>query len=166
MSIAFTTNIAPSRILRRISLGFFAIASFSLMYVVLFVDGSLALPVLGVVFLMTLGNAWLLHRFWRAQLVYQLQVSEAGDLVLRRLGVSFEIIDTWQVELKAAALCSSFLTIFCLREIESNKERRLLVCVDSLSGDAYRQLGIALRWLESKSAGKKKAQGELADGNF
>lgn len=165
MSIAFSVNIVPSRILRRLSFGIYLLSVLSLVYASLILD-ILARPItLTVVAAICLVNALLLNRFWSRQASFQLLMSDTGDLILRQLNSRLDVFESWQVKLHSATVFSTCLILICLRDSDG-KDRRLIVFSDSIASSAHRQLCVSLRWLQHKSQGDEKTKVALTDGNF
>lgn len=101
---------------------------------------------------------WAFQRFLKSRHYYQLQLSAAGDLILRQGA------QTFAANVLPSTTLWGGLMLLHLR-LENGVDVRIPVTKDCLDGESYRRLSVGLRWiLGRRNDSKQKNVGDL--GNF
>lgn len=154
MSIALSVNIGPSNILRRLTLSFWCLSLISGAIGIYSVVHSI-FPVffLGVALHIFL-HMCLLKELRAPSPTYHLELSDAGEMVLRILDVEhhekYRVTQSQTVYLTQSTLSWPSLMILSLR-LESSHVLRIIIMPDSISKIGFRRLAVAVQCMTASA---------------
>nr|WP_315475623.1 hypothetical protein [uncultured Undibacterium sp.] len=170
MSIAISVVIGPSKVMRWLLLFIVSCTSVAWLCVLYWYLPSANLIVAGVglaiAFLVLYVVLRALRYTLRQPMAFGLDVSNIGDVLLRRLDASGRVLESDSVKLRSPLiLWSSLLLLLLSLQNESGSVTRLLILRDSVSGEGFRRLSLAFHWL-AQAQTHTSVQNDLSEGNF
>nr|WP_314863492.1 protein YgfX [uncultured Undibacterium sp.] len=169
MSIAISVVIGPSKVMRWLLLFIVSCTSVAWLCVLYWYLPRANLIVAGVglaiAFLVLYVVLRALRYTLRQPMAFGLDVSNIGDVLLRRLDASGRVLESDSVKLRSPLILWSSLLLLLSLQNESGSVTRLLILRDSVSGEGFRRLSLAFHWL-AQAQTHTSVQNDLSEGNF
>jgi hypothetical protein len=154
MSIAFSVSIGPSKILRRLTLSFWCLSLISGIIGIYFVVHPIFAVFSSGVALHIFLHMCLLKKLRASSSTYHLELSDAGEMVLRILDLEHHekhrVTQSQIVYLTQSTLSWPSLMILSLR-LESSHLLRIIIMPDSISKIGFRRLAVAVRCMTASA---------------
>ena len=153
MTIGITALIKPSKILiiSLVLMSFFALLSI-LWAAFLLWHHHYSHLIITTFFMIGLMLMWFLWKYWGSLKIIQLEITNKGDMLLRYLDKdgNIEQFESETVQLQANTVLLPFLMVVLLKTHHGNR-LSLPIFPDSVEGNTFRKLSVALRWISVRS---------------
>lgn len=164
MTIAVSTIVHPSRMLIYMLVLMLAFSNGIVAYITYQFEFKLT-----VVFALTLvfGVVSFLFalRFYRAQQVIQLDISDSGDIILRLVNSKTSNVEAFNVKLIDKSTFWSQLLLLHLRS-DDQRVRVFTILPDCVDADTFRRLSVAVQWISTRTSTVAVLNSDISSGNF
>lgn len=164
MSIAVSATVLPSRILAGMLVFIAALANGAICYSALSVDGS-KIIIFVFIFINSLLSLYMLFRYFKRRQAIRLDISDAGEIILRILALNPSNVDSVNVKLTEKSTLWPHLLLLSLSS-DDGQIYILAILHDSVEANTFRKLSIAFNWIAMHASSRAASDTDISSGNF